>query len=71
MGLGGSPSWGLWLLTREAHGARGGPEQEEVSADPLCACQVLRGKNPHRPAFGARSVGYYSIHCAGVVLTQR
>lgn len=59
---------GLVFLKRAACGARGGPEQEEVSAGPLCACQVLSGKNPHRPASGA--CGGVTTACAvlGVVL---
>lgn len=67
-GARGLPQPGLVFLKRAACGARGGPEQEEVSADPLCACQVLSGKNPQRPASGA--CGGVTTACAvlGAVL---
>lgn len=67
-GARGLPQLGLVFLKRAAYGGRGGPEQEEVSADLLCACQVLSGKNPHRPASG--TCGGVTTACAvlGAVL---
>lgn len=56
---------GLVFLKRAACGARGGPEQEEVSADPLCACQVLSG---NRPASGACGGVTTACTVLGVVL---
>lgn len=69
-GSGSSPSpRALWLLKGETCGARGGPEQEEVSAD-LMGVSGARWEESTQTHLQNHSEGYYTVRVttAGAVL---